>query len=346
MYVIYTSGTTGFPKGIPITYSNLSCLLASTELFFDFNDKDVWTLFHSLAFDFSVWEWCGAFNYGGSLIIVPYSLSRDAEKFYQLVKEKQVTILNQTPSAFYQFMDVDKVQQKELCLRHVIFGGEKLDYPLLSDWFNRHKENSPYLTNMYGITEITIHATFFPIKKDLINSKDSFIGKPLPHLKGYILDNEQQLIPFGCIGELYLSGPSITSGYLNKSEETQQRFINNPFSKDTYFKRMYVTGDLVKELPSGELIYLGRKDMQVSLKGYRIELSEIEYQLNLHEKIKKSVVTLNKNNPLSYELEAYVLLQVNQFMTQFELRQHLKKTLPSYMIPSIIYLVIEIPSDN
>ncbi len=343
MYVIYTSGTTGTPKGIPITYHNLSSLFMATEPLFGFNADDIWMLFHSLAFDFSVWEWCGALLYGGTLIVVPYAISRSSQQFYQLVVDEKVTVLNQTPSAFYEFIEADKQSSLPLTLRTIIFGGEKLEYRRLSDWFKKHDKHCPKLINMYGITEGTIHVTFHPISQNDLDRQESMIGQPLPHMKTYVLDKDKQLMPFGCIGELYIAGLGVTSGYINQPAETARHFMLNPYSNDPSFKWLYKTGDRVKMLPDGELVYLDRIDTQINVRGFRIELGEVEYQLDRLPEIKRSVVALNYEMAVLPQLVAYLILEPHMHPTPFELRQSLLEVLPAYMVPTQFFQMDAIP---
>ncbi|MGP1384063.1 MAG: non-ribosomal peptide synthetase [Thainema sp.] len=232
-YVIYTSGSTGKPKGVMVTHGNVTRLFTATDQWFQFCDRDVWALFHSFAFDFSVWEIWGALLYGGRLLIVPYCLSRDPQTFHQWVCQEGVTVLNQTPSAFRQFIQADIASTHADCLklRYVIFGGEALDLASLKPWCDRHGDQSPQLINMYGITETTVHVTYRPISQaDIHAAAGSLIGQAIPDLQLYVLDTNQQPVPVGVPGELYIGGAGVARGYLNHPTLTTERFIPNPFT--------------------------------------------------------------------------------------------------------------------
>ncbi|MCC5625434.1 amino acid adenylation domain-containing protein, partial [Nostoc sp. CHAB 5715] len=205
-YMIYTSGSTGKPKGVLITHHNVVRLFKATEDWYQFNETDVWTLFHSFAFDFSVWELWGGLLYGGCVVVVPYEVSRDSQAFYNLLVAEEVTVLNQTPSAFYQLIQVDEHSKttEKLSLRVVIFGGEALSLPLLQPWFERHGDELPQLVNMYGITETTVHVTIRRLTLADVKATSSLIGLPIPDLQIYLLDKYQQPVPLGVVGELYV----------------------------------------------------------------------------------------------------------------------------------------------
>ncbi|MGV0104585.1 Non-ribosomal peptide synthetase [Nostoc sp. DSM 114160] len=351
-YVIYTSGSTGKPKGVLVNHSNVTRLFAATDSWYHFNQDDVWTMFHSYAFDFSVWEIWGALLYGGRLVIVPYLVTRSPESFYQLLCQEKVTILNQTPSAFRQLIQAEQSitfpPASSLNLRQVIFGGEALEINSLQPWFERHGDTSPQLVNMYGITETTVHVTYRPLSKADLQSTASVIGRPIPDLQVYVLDEHQQPAPIGVLGEMYVGGEGVTRGYLNRPELTAERFISNPFDNS---KKLYKTGDLARYLPNGELEYLGRIDNQVKIRGFRIELGEIEALLASHPAIWESVVIVREDEPgdtcteqsRSKRLVAYVVPQTEQFLTVPELRQFLKAKLPEYMMPSAIVLLESLP---
>ncbi|EJV76903.1 non-ribosomal peptide synthetase [Bacillus cereus] len=340
-YVIYTSGSTGNPKGVMIEHHNVIRLFKSMDCWYQFNEKDTWTLFHSYAFDFSVWEIWGALLYGGKLVVVPYWISRSPKDFYQLLVDAEVTVLNQTPSAFRQLIQVceQEDENKNLQLRYVIFGGEALEPISLLPWFQRYGEKKPQLINMYGITETTVHVTYYPITQDDVqHASRSNIGKRIPDLEVYILDAYQQPVPIGVDGELYIGGAGLARGYLNRPELTAERFIPHPFSSDPK-ARLYRTGDLARYLPDGNLDYRGRIDHQVKIRGFRIEIGEIESTLNAYASIKEAVVIVREDQPGDKRLVAYVVGDGNVGAW----REYLKAKLPSYMVPSRFVTMEAIP---
>ncbi|MFF3653165.1 amino acid adenylation domain-containing protein [Streptomyces sp. NPDC002181] len=352
-YVIYTSGSTGRPKGVLIPHRNITRLFSATRPWFGFGQDDVWTLFHSYAFDFSVWEIWGALVHGGRLVVVDYETSRTPADFRRLVADEGVTVLNQTPSAFARFSQADAEADgsghpAELALRHVVFGGEALEPASLRDWFARHGDTAPRLVNMYGITETTVHVTYRPITlADLAAERGSVIGVAIPDLRMYVLDRWSRPVPTGATGELHVGGAGLARGYLNRPDLTAERFVPNPFAPGTS-DRLYRTGDLVALLPDGELEYRGRIDNQVKLRGFRIELGEIEAALADHERVSAAVVLLRRDAEAHPYLAAYVVPGAPHAATgrgtgagagageplADALRAHLAGRLPDYMVPA------------
>jgi amino acid adenylation domain-containing protein len=342
-YVIYTSGSTGQPKGVLVNHQNVVRLFTATEDWYHFNDRDVWTLFHSFAFDFSVWEIWGALLYGGKLVIVPYFVSRDPTAFYQLLAAEQVTVLNQTPSAFYQLSKVDERLHlsHKLSLRSIIFGGEALNLPSLESWFDRHGDTMPQLVNMYGITETTVHVTYQPLTRADLHATGSLIGRPIPDLQVYLLDAYLQPVPTGTSGEMYVGGAGVSQGYLRREELTRERFIPHPFSQDPQ-ARLYKTGDLARYLADGNLEYIGRIDHQVKIRGFRIELGEIEAVLSQHPDLTENAVIVREDLPGDKRLVAYLVTH-NQQLTTRDLQEFLAAQLPTYMIPAVFAIVPSLP---
>ncbi len=249
-YVIYTSGSTGRPKGVVVQHRNVARLVAMTSGWVDAGPGDAWTLFHSYSFDFSVWEMWGALSTGGRLVVVPYLVSRSAEEFRELLAAAQITVLSQTPSAFYQLMDVWG-DDAGLAVRYVIFGGEALDCARVARWA-RTVQDAPALVNMYGITETTVHVTGHVV--DVAGQQTaSVIGVPIPDLRVFVLDENMREVPPGADGEMYVAGAGVARGYLNRPGLTAERFVACPFTDvGGTGGRMYRTGDLARRTVKGE----------------------------------------------------------------------------------------------
>ncbi|HSK45712.1 MAG TPA: amino acid adenylation domain-containing protein, partial [Candidatus Binatia bacterium] len=330
-YVIYTSGSTGKPKGCQITHANVVRLFDQTDHWYGFQPSDVWTLFHSCAYDFSVWEIWGALLHGGKVVVVPYWVSRSPEAFAELLRRERVTVLNQTPSAFRQLTPfvLAGIKPADQTLRYVIFGGEALELASLLPWMEQYGDSKPALINMYGITETTVHVTYRPITfKEVRAGSGSLIGESIPDLAVYVLNPQGQPVPLGVAGEMYVGGAGVARGYLRRPELTAQRFIESSLVSG----RLYRTGDLARRLPNGELEYLGRIDHQVKIRGFRIELGEIESVISLYSGIREVVVIAREDKPGEKKLVAYYCAEHEIALDA--LRAHMKASLPDYMVPA------------
>jgi arthrofactin-type cyclic lipopeptide synthetase B len=339
-YVIYTSGSTGLPKGVMIEHRNVARLFSATEHWFTFNANDTWALFHSFAFDFSVWEIWGALMHGGQLLVLPQLVSRSPDECYALLCEAGVSILNQTPSAFRQLIAAQGRSQQLHSLRQVIFGGEALEPGILKPWYARVTNAGTRLVNMYGITETTVHVTYRALEAaDAQLVGVSPIGVRIPDLQLYVLDARREPVPMGVVGELYVGGAGVARGYLNRDELTAERFLADPATG----QRLYKTGDLGRLLADGSVEYLGRNDDQVKIRGFRIELGEIEARLATCDGVREAVVIAREDEPGDQRLVAYVIAQQGRTPTAAELRDHLLQSLAEYMVPSAFVLLDTFP---
>lgn len=327
LYIIYTSGSTGTPKGAMICHRNVVRLLKCDKFLFDFNESDVWTFFHSMAFDFSVWEMYGALLYGAKLVIVPDYIAKDPNLFLSLLEKEKVTVLNQTPTYFYNVINCEeKNPHVNLCLKYIIFGGEALNPTMLLPWYNLHKNTK--LINMYGITETTVHVTFKELSKEDLENKTSNIGMPIPTLKILLLDNNLNLVPHGVPGEICVCGDGVFKGYLNRPELNKLKLVPNPYNKN---ELMYRSADIGVVNTDNSFEYLGRIDSQVKIRGFRIELGEIEEKILSYPLI-SSCIVINKKGADSHDsLFAYYITKSR--INLGNLKNSLKKDLPDYMIP-------------
>ncbi|WP_406316115.1 amino acid adenylation domain-containing protein [Streptosporangium sp. NBC_01639] len=335
-YVIYTSGSTGRPKGVVVPHSSVVTLLANTQPDMDFGPHDVWVQFHSSSFDFAVWELWGALAHGGELLVPEYGLTRSPVDFHRLVRERGVTVLNQTPSAFYPFIEADRhAGEPVTSLRRIIFGGEALDLGRLRGWVERHGTGSPELVNMYGITETTVHVTHRVLTDEdfALGDDVSPIGAPIPGLVTYLLDDRLRPVPPGRVGAIYVAGDQVSLGYLGRPELTAGRFVANPFAGDG--SRMYHTGDLARRTLGGELEFTGRADDQVQLKGFRIELGEVESAIRGLDGVADAAVTVAGSGD---HLVAHVVGRMPDDITGL-----LSAKLPAHMVPGRVLRVDALP---
>jgi amino acid adenylation domain-containing protein len=340
-YIIYTSGSTGTPKGAMVEHGNLVHLLTGALGMFDFGGSDVWSLFHSYCFDFSVWEIFGSLASGGRLAIIPRSMTRDTRLVLDELKAKGVTVLNQVPSSFYNLArEENALDTKKLAVRSVIFGGEALQPAKLESWADKYP--AARLANMFGITETTIHVTFQEIGRREIENRLSDIGKPLPGYPSFVMTPQQTIVPMGIPGELWVGGNGVCRGYLNNPLLSEEKFVTVHVDGDTH--RLYRSGDLARRLENGRLEYLGRIDHQVKIRGYRIELGEIETQAASHPGVREAVVLAVEREEGDPVLCAY-LVSADEGATpeDRDLREFLGRRLPSYMVPTFFIPIGSIP---
>ncbi|CAL9516038.1 Tyrocidine synthase 3 [Streptomyces sp. enrichment culture] len=338
IYSIYTSGSTGRPKGVALTHANVVRLLERGHEHYAFAETDVWPLFHSYAFDVSVWEMWGALLFGGRLVVVPHAVTRSPEEFLDLLVRERVTILNQTPTAFRSLVDTDA----DLALRAVVFAGEKLEIPELRPFAERFGLDRVALVNMYGITETTVHTTYHRITEaDLDPRAGNPVGHPLADLRVYLLDAAGRPVPIGVPGEIHVAGPGVARGYLGRPRLTAERFVPDPYGPPG--SRLYKSGDLARRLPDGSLEFLGRIDDQVKIRGFRIELGEIETALNARPEVRDAVVLVREDTPGDRRLVAYLTPAGDTAPEPGELRAHLAGRLPEYMVPAAFVTLDALP---
>ena len=337
-YLIYTSGTTGVPKGVAIPHHNVTQLLESLDADLELAGQ-VWTQCHSYAFDYSVWEIFGALLHGGRLVVVPESVARSPEDLHALLVTEQVSVLSQTPAAFYALQTADALHPElgpQLKLETVVFGGEALEPQRLGTWLHKHP-GLPRLINMYGITETTVHASFREIVDGDVDSTASPIGVPLAHLGFFVLDGWLRPVPAGVVGELYVAGAGVGCGYLRRAGLTGSRFVACPFGGPG--ARMYRTGDLVWWGAEGQLVYVGRADEQVKIRGYRIELGEVQAALSGLDGVEQAVVIAREDRPGDKRLVGYVTGTADPA----GIRTVLAERLPAYTVPAAVVALDALP---
>jgi len=327
IYIIYTSGSTGTPKGAMLMHKNVVRLMKNDKFLFDFTDKDVWTMFHSVSFDFSVWEMYGALLYGGKLVVVPDYVAKDPNLYLDLMDKENVTVLNQTPTYFYNLLNCEiKAPHPNLKIRYIIYGGEALKPTLINAWRKLHPQTK--LINMYGITETTVHVTFKELSDTDLQSSVSNIGVPIPTLKILLLDKNLKLVPPGVPGEICVCGDGVFKGYLNRPDLNKIKLCPNPYNPNEI---MYRSADSAFINSNDALEYIGRIDTQVKIRGFRVELGEIEEKILNYPGIKSCIVTTQKNHTMHDLLYAYFISDEDVDIEN--LRKSLQKVLPSYMIP-------------
>ncbi|MFI9123640.1 non-ribosomal peptide synthetase [Streptomyces bikiniensis] len=339
-YVIYTSGSTGRPKGVVVPHRNVVALIEATREDLRLCSDDVWTLFHSSAFDFSVWEIWGCLLTGGRLVVPDYWTTRDTSLFHELLVRERVSVLNQTPSAFAQVIEVDRRSPNDLAVRLVICGGEPLDVRMLAPWFARHSHTSCRIVNMFGITETTVHATAHTVTPADVLAAGRQVGRALPGWTLSIRDPRGRVLPVGVPGEICVGGAGVADCYLGQPELTAERFITDPHGGG----RIYRSGDLGRLRPDGCLDHLGRMDSQVKVRGHRVELDEIRNVLLSHPKVTGAATLLNldgNEDSATARIDAYITSSGSVAIA--DVLTYARTVLPAYMVPASVTCVPFIP---
>ncbi|UXY24910.1 amino acid adenylation domain-containing protein (plasmid) [Streptomyces cynarae] len=343
-YTMYTSGSTGRPKGVCLTHSQLWSLLALGDEHFGFGPEDVWALFHSYAFDVSVWEMWGALAHGGQLVVVPFDIARSPDDLLDLLVRERVTVLCQTPSAFRPLAAAATAadsRARRLSLRAVVFAGERLNPTELDPWISRFGLERPALVNMYGITETAVYSTYHRITQDDLDASGSPIGRALGEMWIHLLDEHGLPVPAGAEGEVYIGGAGVARGYLRRPALTAERFVPDPFGPPG--SRRYRSGDLAREEPDGTLDFIGRIDDQVKIRGYRVELGEVQSVLAAQPGVRDAAAVVREYGPGDLRLVAYVVPEDAAGPDSEALRAALARHLPAYMVPASIVVLDALP---
>ena len=341
-YVMFTSGSTGTPKGVQVSHQNVVSLMLAAEQVFGIGADDVWTMFHSYAFDFSVWEMWGALHYGGHLVVVGDEEVRAPDELLALLERERVTVLSQTPSALSSLVHADEHRPTPLeSLRLVVLGGERLDPPSLAGWFARRGDERPEVVNMYGITETTVHVTHRRVTEaDAAVSGRSPIGRPLPGMAVSLRDEQGRPTPAGAVGEICVSGTGVTAGYLDDPGATADVFRDVDWGANDR-RRTYFSGDLARDL-GGELDYVGRRDDQVKVRGYRIELGEVGAAIKAHPDVVDAYASTDTGASVGSRLVAWVVWRPGR-AAERELRAFVARRLPPHMIPGDLRAIERLP---
>lgn len=340
-YVIYTSGTTGNPKGVMIEHKSVINLSRNlhANIYQEYHNKLNVALLSPYVFDASVKQIFPAILYGQTLVIVPEEERLNGEKLINYYIEHNIHLSDGTPAHLSIIMDMLMDQKIALPTKHFVIGGEELSIDLVRNFFELNHKKELKITNVYGPTECCDVSTMYVIDREKLDQMVTIpIGCNLDHVQIYILDRYLRPVPMGTPGEIYIAGEGLSRGYINQIELTNERFVTNPFIERS---RMYRTGDLGKRLNNGEIEYLGRIDQQIKIRGFRIELEEIEKQIRKFSEVKEAVVICGESTQGSKYIAAFVVSRAPIDLT--DLRMHLSKYLPNYMIPTYIMNIDEIP---
>lgn len=342
IYMIFTSGSTGKPKGVRTMHYNVAALLCNTN-HMQVVEEDIFLKVNNFAFDISTWEIWSPLIYGASMIGIPEKIKLDPQEFANFVDEYGITMAY-LPTALFHSISIEVPEAfKEMKL--LVVGGEPLDPTRSRDVF--HNKPPKTFINAYGPTEVTCTSAWYDVYKLPQEASTVPIGRPISNTQFYVLNAKKRLLPVGVVGELYIGGAGVSNGYHNRPELTKKHFIDNPYKHDDKFKRLYRSGDFVRYLPNGNLQFMGRMDHQVKVRGFRIEIGEIESALREHEAVREAIVSVRGDHVDNKQLiaflslkKAYKVLEVNS------IKNYLKERLPYYMVPSIIMILDLLPHNK
>ncbi|MCA1006871.1 amino acid adenylation domain-containing protein [Rhodococcus hoagii] len=340
-YAIYTSGSTGRPKGVQVSHRSVTALLANARAAFETPDGAVWAMFHAFSFDFSVWETWGALTSGGTLVVVDQDTVRAPDALVELLSREHVNVLGQTPAAFLQLAEAEKAAGRTLTdLRRVCVGGDDYDQRRMLPWLRRHGGDAATLVSVYGITETTVFLTGEEMDAARAQEPGNLVGRGLPGVRLHLLDRRLRPVPVGVVGEIYAGGVQTARGYGGRPGLTAGRFVADPFSDGG---RLYRSGDLARWDADGRLIFLGRSDFQVQVRGFRVEPGEIEATLVECPGVADAVVVPRRTDAGPVRLAAYVVPDPGVVLDPHAVRERVGAILPPYMIPAAVTVLERLP---
>ncbi|KAF8947397.1 hypothetical protein BGZ46_005592, partial [Entomortierella lignicola] len=338
-YVMYTSGSTGQPKGVVASHHAVIRLVFN-DVFVKFGPEDRVAFANNPSFDPSTLDVWGPLLRGAGVVIIDHETYLDARQFADALKRYQITTLTMTNAIFHQHAFVIGAALSNL--KYLLSGAEQGSIAAFAEVL-RH-DGPVNLINGYGPTEITMMATAYTTTKAILDMPTMPIGRPISNNRTYVLDTNLSPVPIGVLGELYVGGPGIATGYLNRPELTAERFIPDPFA-NVKGARMYKTGDIVRYLPDGNMVFMGRNDDQVKIRGFRVELGEIEARLAEHPEVRETVVLALGESSDNKKLVAYVVAAHHDNLVH-TLHDFLSVTLPEYLIPSAFVRMDSFPLTN
>jgi amino acid adenylation domain-containing protein len=334
-YVIYTSGSTGKPKGVQITHGGGVNLLEAISVRPGLSHGDILLSVTTLSFDIAVVELFLPLAVGARVVLVSRETANDGAELRRKLLTSGATVMQSTPATWQLLLETGWSEENQL---KILCGGETLSRELASQLLKRGTS----LWNIYGPTETTVYSLLGRVDETEVNQEVISIGNPIANTQVYIVDRQLQPVPVGVLGELHIGGLGLARGYWNRSDQTAERFIPDPFS-GVPGARLYRTGDWVRYRPDGKIEFLGRIDHQVKIRGFRIELGEIEAALREHAMVRNAVVAVRGENPGDKYLVGYVIPEEKSVPTTSELRGFLRRTLPDYMIPSVFVALHKLP---